>query len=224
MMESTRGNLFRMSERTDHATMPPRDLDTPCPFGPRLQKYWDLLSNEEKNMQMDVPGLYSITVRELALQIATTLAGDSVFDAFCGLGGNAIAFALAGKRVIACELDEGRLEMAKANAALAGVLDRITFVHGDALSQLGRTPCDAIFLDPPWGGPEYSKIDKFKLNFFSPNGEGLLESAIRTYAGIAFKLPGNFDFSELDRFGASQWQVQENRLNGKLLHFTAYRQ
>jgi trimethylguanosine synthase len=100
-------------------------------------------------MQMDVPGLYSITVRELALQIALTLNGDSVFDAFCGVGGNAIAFALAGKRVIACELDEGRLEMAKANTALAGVSDRITFVHGDALSHLGRNPCDAIFLDHP---------------------------------------------------------------------------
>jgi trimethylguanosine synthase len=213
-----------MSERNDHATMPPREPDAACPFGPGLQKYWDLLSPEEKRMQMDIPGLYSITVRELALEIATKLHGDSVFDAFCGLGGNAIAFALAGKRVIACELDEGRLEMAKANAALAGVSDRITFVQGDTLSQLGRTACDAIFLDPPWGGPQYSKIEKFKLSFFSPDGEGILESAIRNYAGVAFKLPGNFDFSELDRFGAGQWQVQENRLNGKLLHYTAYRQ
>jgi len=223
-LEPIRGDAFFMRERDNGAVMPPRDPDVACPFGPGLQKYWDLLSSEEKKMQMDIPGLYSITVRELALQIATTLKGDSVFDAFCGLGGNAIAFALAGKRVVACELDEGRLEMAKANAALAGISDRITFVHGDAIAQLGRTPCDAVFLDPPWGGPQYSKIERFKLEFFAPDGEHLLESAMRRYAGVAFKLPGNFDFSELERFGGRDWEVQENRLYGKLLHFTAYRQ
>ena len=224
MIESKHGNAFFMNERMEQPSMPPRAPDIACPFGPGLQKYWDLLSPDEKKMQMDIPGLYSITVRELALQIAATLKGDSVFDAFCGLGGNAIAFALSGKRVIACELDEGRLAMARANAELAGVSDRITFIQGDALSQLSTVRCDAIFLDPPWGGPEYSKIDRFKLAFFAPDGEGLLDSAIRHFAGVAFKLPGNFDFSELEQFGAGQWQVQENRLNGKLLHFTAYRQ
>jgi trimethylguanosine synthase len=224
MIETTKGIPFYMLERDKQPVMPPREPDASCPFGPGLQKYWDLLSAEERKMQMDVPGLYSLTVRELAQQIATTLKGDSVFDAFCGLGGNAIAFALAGKRVVTCELDEGRLAMAKANAEQAGVSDRITLVHDDALSQLSRSSCDAIFLDPPWGGPEYSKLSKFRLGFFSPDGEDLLARALRNYPGVAFKLPGNFDFSELERFVPGDWTIQENRLNGKLLHFTAYRQ
>lgn len=196
----------------------------PCPFGPSMQKYWDLLSQEERRMQMDVTGLYSLTVRLVAMDIAMQLKGDTVLDAFCGLGGNAIAFALAGKRVVACELDQARLEMAKANAEMAGVSDRITFVLGDAVAEIDRSSSDAIFLDPPWGGPQYSKIDKFKLAFFCPDGEQLLRAALSRSTYVAFKLPSNFDFSELEGFGAGQWQVQENRLGEKLLHHTAYRQ
>jgi trimethylguanosine synthase len=224
MIEFARGNSDCMSNCYEQPKMPPRDVHITCPLGPALQKYWDLLSADERQMQIDATGLYSLTVRELALQIASKLDGDSVFDAFCGLGGNAIAFALLGKRVLACELDEGRLAMAKANAELAGVADRITFIHGDATTQLGRAPCDAIFLDPPWGGPQYSKLEKFKLDFFTPDGGPLLESALRNYPRVAFKLPGNFDFSEFERYGATQWEIQENRLTGKLLHFTAFRQ
>jgi len=204
--------------------MPSHEIQSECPFGPGLQKYWDLLSPEERTMQMDVAGLYSLTVRELAFQIATTLKGDTVFDAFCGVGGNAIAFALVGKQVTACEIDEGRLEMAKANAQLAGVADRITFIHGDATARLGHVQSDAVFLDPPWGGPQYSKLEKFKLSFFTPDGDTLLDSALRNYQAVAFKLPGNFDFEELARYDRDSWSLQENQLQGKLLHFTAYRQ
>lgn len=224
MLQESRGNRFYMTERNDQPVMPLRDPNAACPFGPGLQKYWDLLSPTEREMQMDVAGLYSLTVRELALEIAAQLRGDTVLDAFCGLGGNAIAFALAGKRVITYELDEGRLEMAKANSALAGVSDRITFIHGDVTNHMNQDSSEAIFLDPPWGGPEYSKIEKFKLKFFLPDGEALLEKALRNYRNVAFKLPGNFDFSELERFDGAQWEIQENRLNGKLLHYTAYRQ
>jgi trimethylguanosine synthase len=93
-----------------------------------------------------------------------------IIDAFCGVGGNTIAFALSGKwkRVYGIEKDAATLACAKHNAEIYGVSDKITWFHGDCFEILGamdgRTEktVDAlkaiagqfgvIFASPPWGG------------------------------------------------------------------------
>lgn len=60
-------------------------------------------------------------------------------------------------QVVACDIDSAQLAMARHNAEVYGVADRIEFVHGDAfaiaaeLSSQHRV--DAVFVSPPWGGP-----------------------------------------------------------------------
>jgi 16S rRNA G966 N2-methylase RsmD len=106
-----------------------------------------------------------------------------VIDAFAGIGGNAIQFALAGFRVVAVELDEGRLAAARNNATVYGVADQITFIQGDAFDILRQwkepsakikdaaipsdMSIDLVFLSPPWGGPEYLKQERY---FFDSQG------------------------------------------------------
>jgi len=107
--------------------------DAPCPFGALLQKYCDRLSEQERRMKLDAQALYALVIQEMALHTAAVTPGDEIVDAFCGAGGSAIGFARAGKRVTAIELNGERLEMARHNAALFGVADRITFIHGDSL-------------------------------------------------------------------------------------------
>lgn len=192
-----------------------------CPLGPEFQGYWDLLSADERKMEFDPEGLYSLTVQDLALNIARLLPGDTVLDAFCGVGGNAIAFAREGKKVISIDSNLERLEMARRNAEKFGVASQIEFVHGDSLNYLSKNKCDAIFLDPPWGGPEYTQRKQFMLDAFSPNGRELLEPALQTAKYVAIKLPDNFNFEELEAFGR-KYSVGEDRLNGRLLHYTAY--
>lgn len=92
-----------------------------------------------------------------------------IIDAFCGVGGNTIAFALSGKwkRVYAIEKDAATLACAKHNAEIYGVSDKITWFHGDCFEILGvvqkeKVTVDAlkaiagqfgvIFASPPWGG------------------------------------------------------------------------
>lgn len=88
----------------------------------------------------------------------------------CGVGGNAIAFALSGKwkRVYAIEKDAATLACAKHNAEIYGVADQITWFHGDCLEILGLDESKqektvpqlkaliatfgVIFASPPWGG------------------------------------------------------------------------
>lgn len=49
--------------------------------------------------------------------------------------------------------------MAKNNAIVYNVADRIDFIVGDFLQMdLSQYGADVVFLSPPWGGPEYLKV------------------------------------------------------------------
>ena len=100
--------------------------------------------------RLDDEGRMSLTPEVLALELGRCAPDVMVYDLTCGCGGNAIGFARAGRRVVAVERSSRRLEMARHNAQLYGVSDRIRFCHGDALEHL---PEDGlVFVDPPWGG------------------------------------------------------------------------
>ena len=83
----------------------------------------------------------------------------SIIDAFAGVGGNTIAFALSGrwKRVYAIEKDPHALECAKHNAKIYGVAHLISWYEGDCfeilkgkLAELAEV--SVLFGSPPWGG------------------------------------------------------------------------
>jgi hypothetical protein len=101
----------------------------------------------------DEVGRMSLTPEPLAMRMAAWAQGRAVVDAGCGIGGNAIAFARAGCRVLAIEADPARLELARHNAGVYGVARQIEFVQGDALALLPerRDPEAILFVDPPWG-------------------------------------------------------------------------
>ncbi len=69
-----------------------------------------------------------------------------VVDAFAGVGGNAIQFALTCDRVIAVELCAQRLETARHNAAVYGVADKIEFICGDFLEVASTLEVDTGFV------------------------------------------------------------------------------
>ncbi|KAF8346512.1 Tgs1 protein [Amanita rubescens] len=117
---------------------------------------------------LDEEGWYSITPEAIANHIAERCRSDTIIDAFCGVGGNAIAFAKTCQRVIAIDNNPTRLALARHNAQIYGVADQIEFILADfisfAESYLASHPpsasnsarkIDAIFLSPPWGGPSY---------------------------------------------------------------------
>lgn len=196
------------------------DEQPSAPFGPSLQRYWDRLSVAERGMRLDAEALYSLVVQPVALETAARTPGTHVLDAFCGAGGSAIGFARAGKRVTAIEIDPARLAMARENASLFGVADRIDFLEGDALALIPSIPADSIFLAPPWGGPAYTRHERFTLACFTPDGNEILTVAMRTRSTIVMQLPRTFDLGELDRFGRAL-TIFEDRLGDELLSLTA---
>lgn len=60
--------------------------------------------------------------------------------------------------MIAIDIDPDKIEMARHNAAIYGVADRIEFIVGDFLQLSETLRADVVFLSPPWGGPSYVNV------------------------------------------------------------------
>ncbi|TFY56049.1 hypothetical protein EVG20_g9082 [Dentipellis fragilis] len=131
-----------------------------------LQKYFAqrhrFFSLYDEGCLLDEEGWYSVTPEAVADQIAERCRCGTVLDAFCGVGGNAIAFARTCERVIALDISPIRLALARHNAEIYGVADRIEFILADYMSfarsiraDPANRPIDVVFLSPPWGGPAY---------------------------------------------------------------------
>ncbi|KAG8014383.1 Trimethylguanosine synthase, partial [Nibea albiflora] len=147
---------------------------------PELAKYWAqryrLFSRFDEGIRLDREGWFSVTPERIAEHIALRVEhsfsnSQLVIDAFCGVGGNAIQFALTGKRVLAIDIDPVRLDLARHNATVYGVAEQIDFLQGDFL-QLAPGLCgDVVFLSPPWGGPDYLTAEVFDIKtMMEPDG------------------------------------------------------
>lgn len=192
--------------------------EEPCPYGPELQRYWAmrnlLLSRFDEGVQTDAVGLYCVKPEPAARQIAHELRGEVVYDAFCGIGGSAISFALEGKRVIAVEHDQHRLAMAIHNAAVYEVADKIRFIHGDSLRLLADCRFDCIYLDPFWGWPSASGIDAVFLDGLNPPGKQIIDRFLPLRVPTAMSLPRCFDLAEVRDLGIDfdlRWSYLEAR-------------
>uniref|UniRef100_A0A8C6SBK9 Trimethylguanosine synthase n=1 Tax=Neogobius melanostomus TaxID=47308 RepID=A0A8C6SBK9_9GOBI len=132
---------------------------------PDLAKYWAqrhrLFSRFDEGIRLDREGWFSVTPERIAEHIALRVQqcfpdAQLIIDAFCGVGGNAIQFALTGTRVLAVDIDPVRLDLARHNASVYGVEQRIDFVQGDFLELAPRLHGDVVFLSPPWEAPTTS--------------------------------------------------------------------
>ncbi|KAG6844818.1 hypothetical protein H0H87_003385 [Tephrocybe sp. NHM501043] len=144
-----------------HASEVPKDLQK---YFAQRERYFSRYS-VPPGCLLDEEGWYSVTPELVADQIAERCRCDTILDAFCGVGGNAIAFAKTCQRVIALDTSSTRLALARHNAQIYGVADRIEFILSDyidfaksqtVLSHTRRARnIDVVFLSPPWGGPAY---------------------------------------------------------------------
>jgi 16S rRNA G966 N2-methylase RsmD len=133
---------------------PPVDNSIPNPFDRSIDKYWAqrrrLFTKFDQGIQMDSEGWFSVTPEIIAdhvahrvrdLHVATAAPqGWVVLDAFCGCGGNGIAFSkIPADRialVVCVDTDRKKLRMAAHNASLYNIPpDQIVFVE-----------CNSIFI------------------------------------------------------------------------------
>ncbi|XP_050984492.1 trimethylguanosine synthase isoform X2 [Labeo rohita] len=221
-------NKRRNRKRRKDVEMPPE-----IAAEPELAKYWAqryrLFSRFDEGIKLDHEGWFSVTpekiAEHIALRVQDSFSTELIIDAFCGVGGNAIQFALTGKRVIAIDIDPIRLALAHHNAEVYGVAHRIDFVQGDFLQLAPRLRGDMVFLSPPWGGPEYLSADVFNIKtMITPDGFEIFRLSKMISDNIVYFLPRNADMEQIASLAGpgGKVEVEQNFLNNKLKTITAY--
>ncbi|KAH8930718.1 S-adenosyl-L-methionine-dependent methyltransferase [Atractiella rhizophila] len=220
---------------------------------PELQKYWyqryRLFSLYDYGVLLDHEGWYSVTPEAIAKQIAERCRCGLIIDAYCGVGGNAIQFAFTCERVLAFDISPLRLALARHNATIYGVADRIEFICADFLDWITCSSsrslsglADVIFLSPPWGGIDYlSSPSKSKFDTMATLSEEQLYSYFpldsigrflpigemkKVAKDLALFLPRNTDLNEVRKLlggeEGEELEVEEEWMGEKLKALTVY--
>jgi len=166
-------------------------------------------------IRFDKEGFEAAKSEAVADFVAEHLPGKTVLDAFTGIGGSAIGFARAGKKVISVEIIAERSKMAQHNAGIYKVANRINFIVGDTMKLWKKFDFDSAYFDPPWGGVGYEKRGLLTFDSFNPNVLPLIKKLVARGKHVAVTLPLNFNFYELNRVPKKP-RLYFNEQSGKL--------
>ncbi|XP_025193526.1 trimethylguanosine synthase-like isoform X2 [Melanaphis sacchari] len=193
-----------------------------------LLKYWHsryrLFKKFDQGIKLDKESWYSVTPEVISRMIAKRCTCDLIIDGFCGAGSNTIQFALTCKK----DIDPKKIELARNNAEVYGVSDRIEFIIGDYYALVPTLKADVVFLSPPWGGPSYSRKKTFNIDDIMPSyggGKYLYELTCQITNNIAFFLPKNIEDKQcislagLGNLAEIESNYLDNRLNSKTLYY-----
>ncbi|NXO73927.1 TGS1 synthase, partial [Phainopepla nitens] len=210
-----------------------RSIPAEIAADPELIKYWAqryrLFSRFDEGIKLDREGWFSVTPEKIAEHIAVRVSQsfncDIIVDAFCGVGGNAIQFALTSKSVIAIDIDAEKLRLARHNAEVYGVAERIHFLRGDYMALAAGLRADVVFLSPPWGGPDYAAAEIFDIQtMICPDGYPSRALSKKITNNIVYFLPRNADINQVASLAGpgGKVEIEQNFLNNKLKTITAY--
>lgn len=131
----------------------------------------------------------------------------SIIEGCCGYGGNTVQFAKVFRHVTALDTNAERIAMARHNAEVYGISDRVDWVTEDAVAwmqrravSLGcRTRASWYFASPPWGGEGYKDASVFSVygNRFGCDVAAMAVTASRMARNIGLYLPPNQSVGEL---------------------------
>ncbi|TPX32214.1 hypothetical protein SmJEL517_g04627 [Synchytrium microbalum] len=161
----------------------------------KLVKYFNqrysLFSRFDEGVQLDEESWYSVTPECIARHIAGRAQCGVIVDAMCGVGGNSIQFAMCCEKVIAIDHDPLKIEMARANARVYGVADKIEFVVGDVFEVLPTLTADVVYTSPPWGGPAYLNAETLDVGDLPVDMAKFYAIAKQITPNITMYLPRN---------------------------------
>ncbi len=160
-------------------------------------------NNKNKNYKLTNKGKYSIAapaeankISKILLSLFKSRKNLVITDATLGMAGNAMSFSKYFSKVNAFELNKTHYEVAKHNLETFGA-NNVTMINGDYTKLYKSVTQDIIFIDPPWGGPDYIKKEKLRLELSGINVVDLCNRLKSEAKVIALNVPYNFDFAEL---------------------------
>lgn len=175
-------------------------------------------------LQLTEEGLYSITRRrdaERIISLMKTIVGDlptkSITDATGCVGGDTLHFAKHFRFVHSIELKKDNFEALRTNVCMYK-FENIALHNGDAV-KLFNWKTDVLYIDPPWGGPQYKDHLNLDLTMSDKRLDVWLEEILlrkNRPSHIFIKLPYNYNFNRLN-FLSNVESIKPYRIRGYIL-------
>jgi predicted RNA methylase len=174
--------------------------------GNRFQELFPKKSGVDySKLKLTPEGEYSITKRkdgEVLLKhmksVLKTTKDKHITDLTGNVGGDTILFGLHFKKVDSIELNPENFEALKNNVEVFG-LKNVTLHQGDS-TKLFNWKTDVLYIDAPWGGPDYKQHKELDLFL----GEKRVDEFVKEVLArqnrpdyVFMKVPRNYKF---DRF------------------------
>lgn len=117
--------------------------------------------------------------------------------------------------------------MARHNATIYGVQNKIEFIVGNYFDLVDGLKADVVFLSPPWGGPDYMRKDSvynLEESLQPVPASRLMEATRQITKNIALYLPRNSNCKQLAHLAGpgNAVEIEQNFLDRKLIALTAY--
>lgn len=143
---------------------------------------------------------------------ATELSNVKIVDGTACVGGNSISFGREFQDIVAVEISEQHKNMLDHNLAQYG-LHHVTTLRGDITSVahtlVNRLKVNVMFLDPPWGGPEYKENRLTSLVLSGNDVSHWIRRWSAVYNMIVMKVPNNFDTKRfIENLGGSYTNIE----------------
>jgi len=168
-------------------------------------------NKEENNIKLkgDVEGMFSLSYKEDADILSNIIKdkfGDiKILDGTSGIGGNTISFGLHFSNLIAIEINKERFKYLQNNIKSFNITAKL--YDDDMLNHL-NDDYDLIFIDPPWGGPNYKLEKIISLSLGNIKLEDLTKKIKALNKIIIYKLPFNYNLNEFSLYNYEIYKIK----------------
>jgi len=157
------------------------------------------------DLRLTPEGLYSVTKRIDGERLIAFLHGmipdmpkQTITDATACVGGDTLLFSLHFKKVESIEWKRHNMAVLQNNVEVFGA-GNVVLHEGDA-TRVFNWKTDVLYVDPPWGGPDYRKLQNLELFIGSYRLDEWIEDVLKRTGRpktVVLKLPRNYNFARL---------------------------
>ena len=172
----------------------------------------DLKKVKDKKLKMTNIGKYSITkpihtswIKSILINFfkSKNISTKSlnIIDCTAGIGGDAISFSKYFSNVLAIEKNKVHFDILKNNVEALNI-ENIILENNDFIKKINKIKSNnkynLLFIDPPWGGPNYKNLKNVELSIHDDKDNKLLlkdiiNSYYNYYNYIILKSPKNLN-------------------------------
>jgi len=167
-------------------------------------------------LKMTPEGEYSITKRRdgevLIKHMKSVVKGmkqKTIADLTGNVGGDTILFAMHFKEVKSFEINRENFEALHNNVEVFG-LKNVELKQGDS-TKLYDGNTDVLYIDAPWGGPDYKEKKELDLFLGSERVDLYVQKIMKESKHpeyVFLKLPSNYNFERFSEFEIKKFKIR----------------